>query len=251
MRLRLEAIFENVKRNVFSEKQAFTLERALLALAADGAVRSELPDIGWYADVYLSAREAGDTLEHECALIDLYTRLHGAGSRYSRVEQEILEKRQGITCHPGGMLPLIMAETLLGPDSVVADLGAGNGLQGLLLQRMRPHRKTMQIELSAEMIRVGRMFQNALGIGEDRVEWVHGDIANAPLDAVDLVYLYRPAKPHEGGNELYREIARRLNAIEKTMVVISVADCISKYLSKNFSVLYSNEHLACLIKSCN
>jgi len=76
------------------------------------------------------------------------------------------------------------------PDSVVVDLGAGNGLQGLLLQCLSPHRKTLQVELSSEMIRIGRLFQEALGISADRVEWIHDDIVNASIEAADIVYLY-------------------------------------------------------------
>jgi hypothetical protein len=248
LRSRLERTFGNLSNNFFSEKKAALVEQALIELSASEAVRAEVPGIERHMRGYLSAKEGGSVLERECALIELYTRLHAAGSRYSPKEQAILERRRGISCHPGGLAPLVMAALFLGPGSVVADLGAGNGLQGLLLQRISPHLRTMQVELSAEMIRVGRVFQQALGIGEDRVQWVHGDIADVSLEAADFIYLYRPARPHEGGNELYRKIALKLASLGKPLVILSVADCLFRFLDEDFSMLYENEHLACLIK---
>jgi hypothetical protein len=65
---------------------------------------------------------------------------------------------------------------------------------------------------------------------------------------VDFIYIYRPAKPYEGGNELYRAIARKLNALRKPIVVFSVADCLGRFLDKRFKVFYDNGHLTCFLK---
>ncbi len=244
----LEATYNNLMQDLFLTEPAAGIEGALLSLAADGAVRGEVPDAERLARECLAAKEGKDTLAREAALINLYLRLHSAGCRYSSSERELLNKRAGISCQPGGLTPLVMAERLVGPGTTVADLGAGNGLQGLLLQRIRPHRKTLQIELSSEMVRVGLLFQRALGISDGLVEWINRDIADVPLDEADFVYLYRPARPHGEGNELYRTVASRLAAVEKPLVVLSVADCFAKFLDKRFSVFYSNEHIACLYK---
>jgi hypothetical protein len=235
-------------QDLFLTEPAAGIEGALLSLAADGAVREEAPEAERLACEYLAAKEGKDTFARETALINLYLRLHSAGCGYSSSERELLNKRAGISCQPGGLTPLVMAERLVKPGSTVADLGAGNGLQGLLLQRIRPHRKTLQIELSSEMVRVGLLFQRALGISDSLVEWINRDIADVPLEEVDFVYLYRPARPHGRGNELYRAVASRLAAVEKPLVVLSVADCFAKFLDKRFSVFYSNEHIACLYK---
>jgi hypothetical protein len=187
----LDRTFNNLMEDIFLEEQTRTIERALIDLASDSAVQNELPDI---------------------------IKLHTAGSGYTSSERELLKEKSGISCLPGGISPLIMARPFIRPDTTVADLGAGNGLQGLLLQRIIPHKKTMQIEISAEMVRIGRIYQRALGIGEDRMEWINGDMADVSLEPVDFIYIYRPAKPYEGGNELYRAIARKLNALRKPIL---------------------------------
>lgn len=244
----LEETYANLMQNLFLTEPAAGIEEALLCLSADGAVREKAPEAERLAREYVVAKKGEDTLVREAALIDLYLRLHSAGCGYSSSERELLNKKAGISCQPGGLTPLVMAERLVGPEATVADLGAGNGLQGLLLQRIRPHRKTLQIELSSEMVRVGLLFQRALGISDGLVEWINRDIADVPLDEADFVYLYRPARPHGEGNELYRLMASRLAAVEKPLIVLSVADCFAKFLDKKFSVFYSNEHITCLYK---
>jgi hypothetical protein len=240
----LDARFDSLLRNMFLEEKTTVIEEALLTLARDGAVRAELPDIENHVAGYLAARDSGDVQSRECSLLELYLRLHGAGTSYRPAERETLERRCGIAAHPGGLAPIIMAETFITEETTTADLGAGNGLQGLLLQRIQPHRRTIQVELSSEMIRVGRLFQEALGIGEDRVEWVHGDMAAVPLEPVDFLYLYRPAKPFGEGNELYRAIASRLSRARGPMVIMSVADCLGKFLGAGFELFYQNEQLS-------
>ena len=247
--MKLAQYLNNFPEDRFSEKQMAAIAQSLLELAVTDAIRSELPDIGQYVKDFMVAMEEGDSTSLECALLNLYTRLHSAGSMYSPSERELLKKRNGYRCHPGGLSPLIMAEGFIRSESIVADLGAGNGLQGLLLQRICPHRRTLQIELSSEMIRLGRIFQQALGISAGRVEWIHDDIVNVPIEAADFVYIYRPARPLDGGNELYQVIARRLAAGNRPLVIFSVADCLAKFLDRRFSVFYTDGHLTCFVKS--
>lgn len=238
----------NFLKDKFLEKQIATVTQAILELSNNDAVRSELPDLEQYVETFMAAVGKEDPTATEYTLLNLYIRLHIAGSKYSPSERELLKKRSGYSCLPSGLSPLIMAEKFIRPESIVADLGAGNGLQGLLLQRMYPHQRTLQIELSAEMIRIGRIFQRALGISDNRIEWINDDIINVSIEDVDFIYIYRPAIPLDGGQEIYNAISRKLEAVHKPLVVFSVADCLAKFLDKRFSIFYTDGHLTCFRK---
>lgn len=246
--MKLSQQFNDPPEIMFSEKQITIIAQSFLKLASNSAVQAELPDIDQYVKNFVTAREKGDPTSQEYSLLYLYARVHSAGNIYSPYESELFKKRNAYSCHPGGLSPLILAEQFIKPESVVADLGAGNGLQGLLLQCLYPHRKTLQIELSSELIRIGRIFQKILGISNDRIEWVHDDIVNVSLGAVDFIYLYRPVRPLKGGKEVYNAIANKLAVINKPLVVFSVADCLAEFLDEQFSVFYSDGQLTCFVK---
>ena len=232
----------------FPERETWKIAQALIALARDEAVQRELPGIGRHAGRLIEAVDRGDSSSVEPAMIELYLTLHGAGSIYSPSERELLDRKRGYSCISGGLFPLVKAGPYIRTGSVVADLGAGNGLQGLLLQHLYPHKKTIQIELSSGMVRMGRILQNALGISGDRVKWINEDIADVALESVDFVYIYRPARPSDSGSDLYRTIALKLASVRKPLVVFSVADCLSEFLDEGFSVFYSDGHLTCFSK---
>lgn len=238
----------NSLKNKFLEKQMVTISQAILELATDDAVRSELPDLDRDVKNFMAAIEEDNPIALEYALVNLYIRLHNAGSKYSPSEREILKMRNGYASYPGGFSPLIKAETFIRPESIVADLGAGNGLQGLLLQRLYPHQKTLQIELSSEMIRVGQILQRVLGISDDRIEWINDDIVNVSIKDIDFIYIYLPARPSERGSELYRAIAHKLAEVQRPLVVFSIADCLAKFLDKDFSIFYTDGHLTCFFR---
>ncbi|MDQ7787869.1 MAG: class I SAM-dependent methyltransferase [Thermodesulfovibrionales bacterium] len=239
---------DDLSGNICLAKQSPALTKSLLALATNTAVQKEFPDLDHYVKNLMGALQTGDIPLTENALLSLYTRLHGAGARYSPEERERLSKRKGYACYPGGLSPLIRAVQFIRPDSVVADLGAGNGLQGLLLQCICPHRKTIQVEISSALIRVGQIFQHTLGIEADRIEWIHDDIVHVSIEEADFIYLYLPAKPLDGGKEVYEAIARKLNRTEKPIVIFSIADCLAGFLGRRFSVVYTDGHLTCFIK---
>jgi len=231
-----------------SEKKMCLIAASLLELATEPIIRSELQEIDKHVKDFMSVLEGENASSVESALLTIYIHLHSAGATYASSEKELLMKWRGYKCHPGGLSPLIMAEQFIKPESIVADLGAGNGLQGLLLQRLYPHKKTLLIELSSEMIRIGRIFREVLRIPAQSVEWIHDDIINVSLDAADFVYLYRPAEPLDSGKELYQAIARKLAGVRKPLIIFSVADCLAPFLDEQFSMLFTDGHLTCFVK---
>jgi len=245
----LDALYKSLLEDFFSAGQSGKLEGALLRLARDPHVNERVPGISRLMDGYISSMENGDTVDRECALLDIYTTLHRAGSGYTDSEREVLNQRRSIECQPAGLTPLMLAARLIRPHHTVADLGAGNGLQGLLLQCIIPHAMTIQVEISGSMVETGRIYQRALGIGEDRVRWLNDDILNAPLDDTDFIYLYRPVKPVDGGNDLYRALAQRLEAAERPKAILSVADCLERFIGPGFKVLYKNDLLTCFVSA--
>ena len=234
--------------NQKSRKLTPIVINSLLKLATNFIVQAEIPNLDCYVKNLSSALRENDPSSLESNLLNLYTQLHGAGSVYSPYERKLLTERKGYSCYPGGLSPLIKAVQFVKPESIVADLGAGNGLQGLLLQCLSPHRKTIQIEISSEMIRIGRIFQQALGISDDRIEWIHDDIINVSIKTADFIYIYLPAKPLEGGKEVYEAIANKLSMMNRPLVVFSVADCLAKFLNGQFSIFYTDGHLTCFVK---
>jgi len=243
MTSRIELSFNRAMDNLYLDDAGDLVERAVLDMASNDLVRAEVPEIEGFIRRFHEARESDDRSGLDVVLHSLYMALHSWGGDYSAEEHRRLHKRRGHTCLPGGIIPVVAARHLVDPDTVVADLGAGNGLQGLLLQRLQPHRLTVQVELSSGMIRAGRVLQEALGIEEDRIRWFNGDIVDAPLQGVDLFYLYRPACPSGGGRNLYRTLAHRLSEIDGPVSILSVADCLGPFLDDRFTTAFDNGHV--------
>lgn len=195
------------------------------------------------AENLLAARDSGNSSDREIVLINLYLCLHAAGAAYQQEESDTLAAWSGLDCLPGGMLPLMLARHLIGPDSVTADLGAGNGLQGLLLQRLCLHHKSRLLEISGRLIEMGRLYQQALNLEPQQVAWEHADVAKADLAGVDLIYLYRPTRPGDNGHAFYREVAAKLAAHDRSLTIVSMADCLAPFLDDRFRILYANEFL--------
>ncbi len=236
-------------RYKFTDKKVAIIAQTLFELATNSKVISELPNIVHDLRSLETEMGNGDLLVQEQALVKLYARLHSIGATYTFSEQEILRNKKGYYCHASGFWPLIRADHFIKPESIVIDLGAGNGLQGLLLQCLYPHRKTLQIEISSELIRIGRIFHKAIGICNERIEWINDDIVNVSLEEADFIYIYRPSKPVRGGNNLYESIAQKLASINKPIVIFSIADCLEPLLKKHFSIFYTDGHLTCFAKS--
>ncbi|MFN3479994.1 MAG: hypothetical protein ACK415_06370 [Thermodesulfovibrionales bacterium] len=218
---------------------------ALAEIASYPPIIEEFPFITNYLGAFKDALTNGNSEHIEEALSKLYVTLHSSGS-YTREERDVLRLRGGYLCYPGGLSPILLARSFINKDTVVADLGSGNGLQGLLLQRLYPHRRTIQIEIAKEMIRIGRVYQVALGIKEEKIKWINDDIMNASYEEADLVYIYRPARPVEGA-VLYKSIGEKLSRLNKRVTIFSVADCLAPFIKDRFTTHYDDGHLKIFI----
>lgn len=223
------------------------IARALTLIATFPLIMDRFPSILNSFKEFKEALDNPDSEALEKAFLGLYFTIHNTGAQYSETEKRFLRSTGGYLCYPGGLSPLLIACDFITDDTVFADLGAGNGLQGLLLQQLYPHKKTIQIEISQEMVRIGRIYQDALGIKKDKIKWINDDILNAPFEKADLIYIYRPARPVEG-ESLYRGIAERLSNLKKEVTLFSVADCLSLFLDKSFKKHYDDGHLKIFIK---
>ena len=194
---------------------------------------------------FLASVEApnGEALEE--AFLLLYAELHGYEVPYTPEERDRVAETGGYLSHVGGLSPILKAAPFIGPGTVSGDFGAGNGLQGLLIQKLVPHAKTVQVEISSRMVEAGRLLQGWLGIPEDRVDWVVGDVSEVSPAGMDFVYLYRPLRPTGPGEDFYRSFAEQLGASQRSVVIFSIADCLRPYLSPEFEVFYCDGHLTC------
>jgi hypothetical protein len=188
----------------------------------------------------------GDALEE--SFLELYAHLHMHEAPYTGDERRTVNVTGGYWSHAGGLSPILRAGPWLRPDSVTVDLGAGNGLQGLLLQRLYPHRRCCQIEISSVMVDIGHRLQRWLGVAEERVEWRVADVLDTPLGGWDFVYLYRPVRPDGPGGAFYERLAGALAAEQREVVIFSIADCLSGFLPDSFDRFFTDGHLTCYRK---
>lgn len=181
----------------------------------------------------------------EEAFLNLYCRLHGHEAPYSVGERRRMDELGGYWCHAGGLSPILKAGQFIGSDTVSADFGAGNGLQGLLLQKLYPHARTIQIEISSRMVAWGKELQEWLGIEPGKVEWVAGDVLEHSPAGIDFIYLYRPVRPEGKGRRFYENFADELAATNEPVVIFSIADCLASFVEDSCEIFYSDGHLTC------
>lgn len=225
--------------------QLVRLVALLAGLEAAPAPASHFPEYGRLRDRLLRACAGSDGEALEEALLELYCHLHMHEAPYTAAERRLVRSTGGYWCHAGGLSPLLRAGPWIAPDTVSADLGAGNGLQGLLLQRLYPHRRTILVEISSRMVEIGRSLQGWLGIPDARVEWMVGDVREVSVEGVDFLYLYRPLRPEGAGLDFYRRVASELGRAVRPVVVFSVADCLGDFLGPRFERFAFDGHLAC------
>lgn len=192
-----------------------------------------------------SATFDGSGEELEEAFLELYAHVHMNEAPYTSDERRKMDEAGGYWNHAGGLSPILKAKLWIGPETVSADFGAGNGLQGLLLQLLYPHARTVQIEISSRMAEIGEGLREWLGVAEDRVEWIIDDVLNVPVTGYDFIYLYRPVRPEGTGRDFYTRFAREVEAEETPPVIFSIADCLRDFLSDRYEVFYGDGHLTC------
>ena len=95
------------------------------------------------------------------------------------------------------------------------------------------------------MVDAGKQLQEWLGIPQERVEWVVGDVCDASPTNMGFIYLYRPVRPEGRGRRFYQDFARTLEAQNDPVVIFSIADCLRDFLSPRFEVFYTGGHLTC------
>lgn len=233
----------------YPEKERIHLVR-LMALFAE---LPSPPDPGDHYPEYDDLKERfidcidGDNAEAlEESFLTLYAHLHMHEARYTPEEREQMDLAGGYWSHAGGLSPILKAGEWISPATVCADLGAGNGLQGLLFQYLFPHQLTIQYEISSDMVSVGQGLQEWIGISEDRVEWMVGDVCDQVFEDIDFYYLYRPVRPDtERGEAFYENLAEMLDWGGRPVIIFSIADCLKQFLSRRFNVFYSDGHLTC------
>jgi len=187
-----------------------------------------------------------ETLEER--FLELYAHLHTHEAPYTRGERRSVDASGGYWAHAGGLSPILRAGPWLGPGTRSVDLGAGNGLQGLLMQKLHPHRSCCQVEISGAMVEIGRRLQHWLRIPPDRIEWRVADVMKTPLGGWDFVYLYRPVRPNGPGRVFYERLSEALAAESGQVVVFSIADCLGDFLPPAFDRFFSDGHLTCYRK---
>ncbi len=197
---------------------------------------------------FLASVEQDDAERSEELFCELYCHLHGNEAPYTPEERARVNETGGYWCHAGGLSPILKAAPWIEPATISADFGAGNGLQGLLLQKLFPHQRTVQIEISSRMVACGRRLQQWLGIAPEKVEWITGDICEVTPSGIDFIYLYRPVKPTGRGRDFYEHFCRELDHTDRSVVIFSIADCLKDFLGPTFDIFYSDGHLTCFRK---
>ncbi len=187
----------------------------------------------------------GGGVEIEERLLELYSHLHMNEAPYTADERRRMDAAGGYWNHAGGLSPILKAAPWIGPDAVSADFGAGNGLQGLLLQLLYPHRRTVQIEISRRACEIGDALRAWLGVPAERVEWRAADVLEEPASGYDFIYLYRPVRPEGKGRDFYTRFAREVESAERPPVIFSIADCLRDFLSGRYEVFYGDGQLTC------
>ena len=246
---RAASLFARIPEHASNASNIARIAQTLLGIAAMPDLRAILPDAGRQVSEIDDAIAASDPERLEAATLRLYARIHELGEAYSADERSRLRGSVGYICYAGGLSPVLRAGPFIRSGTTSIDLGAGNGLQGLLLQLLYPHRRTIQVELSGSLIDVGRRLQALMNIDPERVEWRRQDIAEAAVHEADFVYLYRPARPVDAGRKVYEAIAGQLNTHVPGVVVFSVADCLGPFLSEEFRVFFTDGHLTCFRKA--
>lgn len=226
----------------------FQLMSMLGGLPDHPELLADFPSFSSLRDLFIDACVGDDPEVLEERFLELYAHLHMHEAPYTRSERRRVDASGGYWAHAGGLSPILKAGSWIGPSTRSVDLGAGNGLQGLLLQRLYPHRCCVQVEISGAMVEIGHRLQRSLEIPDDRVAWRVDDVLETPLGGWDFVYLYRPVRPVGPGRGFYERLSAALAHEPGEVVIFSIADCLREFLPAVFDCFYSDGHLTCYRK---
>lgn len=242
---KLSRIFRDDDRPALERERLWLLMDLLAKLPPPPDPFGLCPD---YENLQRDFRRALDSAQQDLveeSFLNLYCHLHGHEAPYSESERRRMDELGGYWCHAGGLSPILKAGEFIGPETVSGDFGAGNGLQGLLLQKLYPHARTHQIEISSRMVAWGKDLQEWLGIEPEKVEWVAGDVLEHSPRGMDFIYLYRPVRPEGKGRSFYENFAAELAATTDPVVIFSIADCLASFVDDSCEIFYSDGHLTC------
>jgi hypothetical protein len=245
----LGALLADDDRPVRERQRLVRLMEIIVDLPAPPDCPRLFPRYHELRSAFLDARDGADGELLEERFLELYAHLHMHEAPYTRPERRRVDATGGYWAHAGGLSPILRAGDWITPGTRSVDLGAGNGLQGLLFQRLYPHRNICQIEISAGMVEIGRRLQQWLSIPDARVEWRCDDVTETQLGGWDFVYLYRPVRPDGPGGAFYERLAERLTAERHEVVIFSIADCLRDVLPPVFECVFTDGHLTCFRKA--
>lgn len=235
-------------RATIERQRLIVLMDLLATLPAPPDAAELFPQFSALRDRFLAASRGNDGELLEERFLEFYAHLHMHDAPYTVAERQRVNATGGYWSHAGGLSPILKAGSWIHPETVSVDIGAGNGLQALLMQKMYPHSRCCQIEISSVMVDIGRRLQEWLGIPETRVEWRADDVLETELGGWNFVYLYRPVRPQGPGEGFYRRLANTLENEPTEVVIFSIADCLGEFLPKTFDRFYTDGHLTCYRK---
>ena len=206
------------------------------------------PQFSAFRDRFIAASGGDDGEFLEERFLEFYAHLHMHEAPYTAAERQRVDATGGYWSHAGGLSPILKAGSWIHPETVSVDIGAGNGLQALLMQKMYPHSRCCQIEISSAMVEIGRRLQEWLEIPAARVEWRVDDVLETDLGGWNFVYLYRPVRPVGPGAGFYTRLATALEKEPTEVVIFSIADCLYDFLPESFERFYTDGHLTCYRK---
>lgn len=187
----------------------------------------------------------GDGEAIEEAFLELYAHLHGHPAPYTPAERRRVDETGGYWAHAGGLSPILKAPDFVHRSCASIDLGAGSGLQLLFIQQLRPHYRSVQVDISSRLLAWGQVLQGWLGVPREHVQWLHADLMDVSIHGFGFVYLYRPLRPEGPGRAFYQRLARELAQASRPVVVFSVADCLGQFLPPSVECFYSDGQLTC------
>jgi len=242
---RLESLFADDDRTQEERRDLIRLLDLAAELPPPPDPGGFFPRFGQLRERLLKEMEGNEWERVEEAFLDLYCHLHMHEAPYTSRERRRVRQTGGYWCHAGGLSPLLKAGPWIDSGTVLADLGAGNGLQGLLFQKLHPHALTVQVEISSRMAAIGRDLQEWLEIPEEKVKWIVDDVCNVPIGGFDFIYLYRPVRPEGEGLRFYERFTSELPRQGRGTVIFSIADGLAPFLPPEYEAFYTDGHLTC------